>query len=467
MGKSATTGTLALIVLATLYLSDYSVELSLTRFRATLLLLATLFALLTTPARAQWTTPTEALALRQAASNHTAYTLPPDKLKIAQSLFRARTTLHFAGEGWGILQLLLLLALGIPARMRNVAENVTSSRWGQCFLFVLLFLLTITLLNSPLRLYGHHVALTYGLSVQGWGSWVWDQAKSLLLTWIVGSLLVMMLFWVIRRSPKHWWFWFWIPTMAAVLFGVFLSPILVDPMFNKFEPLQQSNPALVAQLERVVARSGVSLPPDRMFFMRASRKVTSLNAYVTGFGPSKRLVLWDTTIAAATPDELAGVFGHELGHYALHHILWGLLITAAMLPLAFFLGQKMTQWLLLHYGSRWHIRSQNDWACLAVLVLVLNVLSFFSEPIENGISRSIEHAADVYGQEAIHGIVADPQTTIQQGFQKLGETSYEDPASHPFVDFWTSSHPPIAERAAFAVAYNPWTEGQHPKYFQP
>ena len=420
---------------------------------------------MTTPWWVQRTTPTEALALRRAAVNRTAYTLPPDKLKPAQELFRARTLLHFGGEGWGILQLVLLLALGVPAQMRNVAENLSKNRWVQGLAYVFLFLLTLTLLNAPLRLYGHHVALAYGLSVQGWGGWAWDQAKGFLLTWFVGSLLVMMLFWVIRKSPKHWWFWFWIPTMAAVLFGVFISPIVVDPMFDKFEPLQHRDPALVAQLEKVVARSGVSLPPDRMFFMQASQKVTSLNAYVTGFGPSKRLVLWDTTIAAATPEELSGVFGHELGHYALHHIVLGLLFTAVLLLVAFFVGQKMALWLLGRFGARWRIRSQNDWAFVAVLALVLNGLNFLSEPIDNAFSRSIEHAADVYGQEVIHGIVADPQTTTQQGFQRLGETSLDDPAPHPFVDFWTSSHPSIADRAAFAATYNPWVAGQHPKYF--
>jgi Zn-dependent protease with chaperone function len=413
----------------------------------------------------QRTTPAEALAFRQAAVDRTAYTLPPDKLKPAHELFRARTILHFGGEGWEILQLVLLLAVGVPAKIRNIAENLTKRRWVQGFLFVFLFLLTTTLLNAPLRVYGHHVAVAYGLSVQGWGSWVWDQAKGFLLTGLVASLLVMVLFWVIRKSPKHWWFWFWIPTMAGVLFGVFISPILVDPLFNKFEPLQQRDPALVAQLEKVVARSGVSLPPDRMFFMQASQKVTSLNAYVTGFGPSKRLVLWDTTIASATPDELSGVFGHELGHYALHHIVLGLLFTAVLLLVAFFLGQKMTVWLLGRFGSQWKIRSQNDLAFVAVLALVLSTLNFFSEPIENAFSRSIEHAADVYGQEAIHGIVADPQTTTEQAFQKLGETSLDDPTPHPFVDFWTSSHPSIADRAAFAAAYNPWVTGQHPKYF--
>ncbi|HTC76735.1 MAG TPA: M48 family metallopeptidase [Edaphobacter sp.] len=434
-------------------------------FRAALLLVVALFALVMMLGRAGGTTPTEALALRQAAVDRTAYTLPPDKMKPAQELFRARTLLHFGGEGWGILQLVLLLVVGMPARMRNVAENLTKNRWGQGFVFVFLFLLAISLLNAPLRVYGHHVALAYRLSVQGWGSWVWDQVKGFLLTWLVASLLVMMLFWVIRKSPRHWWFWFWIPTMAGVLFGVFISPIVVDPLFDKFEPLQQRDPALVSELERVVARSGVSLPPDRMFFMHASQKVTSLNAYVTGFGPSKRLVLWDTTIAAATPGELSGVFGHELGHYALHHIVQGLLFTAALLLVAFYLGQEMTQWLLDRFGGRWGIRSQNDLAFVAVLALVLNVLNFFSEPIDNAFSRSIEHAADVYGQEAIHGIIADPQTTTQQGFQKLGETSLDDPTPHPFVDLWTSSHPSTADRAAFAAAYNPWAKGQHPKYF--
>jgi STE24 endopeptidase len=434
-------------------------------FRTIPLLLAVLFAFSITMAHAQGTTPAEAQALQAAAHDHTSYTLPPAKLQQAKALFRARTALHFAGEGWAILQLILLLALKVPARMRNVAENATRNRWARCFLFVFLFLLVTTLLNAPLRVYGHHVGLSFGLSVQGWGSWALDQLKGFLLTWIVAGLLVMVLFWVIGRSPQRWWFWFWIPTMAAVLFGVFLSPILVDPLFNKFEPLQQRDPALVAQLEKVVARTGVNLPPERMFYMRASQKVTDLNAYVTGFGPSKRLVLWDTTIAASTPDELSGIFGHELGHYALHHITQGIVFSAVLLLGGFYVGQKITQALLRRYGAGWGIRSQSDWACLAVLLLVLQVLSFVTEPLDNAFSRSIEHAADVYGQEVIHGIVADPQATAVSSFQRLGEASLDDPTPHPFVDFWTSSHPSIASRAGFAAAYNPWASGMHPKYF--
>lgn len=436
------------------------------RPRTVLLLVIALAALLTAPG---WinrdVTPAEVQALHQAAHDSTAYMLSPAKLKQAQGLFRTRTILYFAGSLWSIVQLALLLALGIPPRLRNMAVNATRNRLAQCFLFTLLLFGIIALLDAPLAVYGHHLGLRYGLSVQGWPSWLWDQVKSFALAWIVGGFLVLVLFWVIRKSPTRWWFWFWVPAMASVLFGVFVSPVLIDPLFNKFEPLQQSNPALVQQLEKVVARSGISLPPDRMFYMRASSKVTGLNAYVTGFGPSKRLVLWDTTIAHATPDELSSVFGHELGHYVLHHIALGLVFTGLLLLVAFFLGQKLTLWALRRYGPRWRIHSQNDWAALVVMLLVLSVLSFLSAPIENGFSRAIEHAADVYGQEAIHGIVADPQGVTRQAFQRLGEASLEDPTPHPFVQFWTYSHPSIASRAAFAAAYNPWAPGRHQRYF--
>ncbi|WP_035349383.1 M48 family metallopeptidase [Edaphobacter aggregans] len=401
----------------------------------------------------------------EASTAKPAYSLPPEKLQQAIDYSRIRVILDFLGSGWGILQLILLLALGVIARMRNVAVNLSKSRWVQGFTFILLLLLASTLLDLPLDLYGHHAAVAYGQSVQGWGSWAWDAAKSLLLTFVFGGLLVMLLFWVIRRSPTRWWFWFWIPAMVFVLLSVFVAPVLIDPLFNKFEPLAKTNPALVDRLEQVVARGGIEIPAERMFLMKASEKVTTLNAYVTGYGASKRVVVWDNSITKATPDEISFIFGHEMGHYVLNHIPQTLVFLGVLLLVEFYLGYRGIQWLIARYGARWRIPSQNDWGALVVLLLVLAVLSFFSEPIVNGYSRMHEHEADVYGQEAIHGIVADPQTTAQQSFQLLGEMSLTDPNPNPFVEFWTFSHPSVSSRAAFAAAYNPWSPGQHPKYF--
>lgn len=435
------------------------------------LMLSLLFAfgllLYATPA-ALAQTPTEAAALAAqngALQNHAAYTLPPDKLKTAIEYTRKRTILGFAETGWQILQLILILVLGTAAWMGRVAGSAGRNRWLQGYTFFFLFMAITSLLSLPLEMYGHTVSVAYGQSVQHWGSWFGDQAKGFALTYLVGGLLVMLLFFVIGKSPKHWWFWFWIPAMTAVVFGIFVTPIFIDPLFNKFEPLQQSNPALVDRLEQVVARGGITIPPSRMFLMKASEKVTGLNAYVTGIGASKRVVVWDTSIAKATPDEISFIFGHEMGHYVLNHIYKGIAFASGLLLLLFWLGYHSVQWLLKRFGAAWGIAEQQEWAAFVVLMLVLSVLSFLSEPISNGFSRSQEHAADVYGQEAIHGIVANPQQTAQQAFQVLGEQSLVDPNPSPFVEFWTFGHPSISSRAAFAAAYDPWAPGQQPKYF--
>ncbi|WP_213807566.1 M48 family metallopeptidase [Granulicella sp. dw_53] len=411
-------------------------------------------------------TATEAEAQHRASENKQAYTLSGEKLAKAIEYTRKRTVLGFVETGWGIAVLLLLLTLGIAAWMRRTAEGLSGNKWVQGFAFFLLFMAITAVLELPLDMYGHHLSVEYGQSVQHWGSWFGDQAKSFGLSYIFGGLLVMLLFWVIGKSPTRWWFWFWIPAMVAVLFGVFISPIFIDPLFNKFEPLERSNPALVERLEQVVARGGIAIRPERMFLMKASEKVTGLNAYVTGFGASKRVVVWDTSIAKATPDEISFIFGHEMGHYVLNHIYKGIAFTAVVLLVLFWLGYQGMQWLIARYGEAWGVPEQRSWSAFVVLMLVISVFSFLSEPITNGFSRGQEHAADVFGQEAIHGIVKDPQVVAQQAFQVLGEESLTDPNPSPFVEFWTFSHPSIGSRAAFAAAYDPWAPGAQPKYFK-
>jgi len=410
-------------------------------------------------------TPTEARAERFAAHDATAYTLPPGKLEKAVALDGIGMRLDVAGEVWGLAQLALILAVGGAAKMRDWAVGWSKNRWAQGFSFVFLLLLARQVLNLPLGTYGHRTALEYGLSVQGWGSWLADKAKMFGLEWLGGGLLTMLMFRVIRKSPKRWWFWFWIPAVFVVLALVFATPYVIDPLFNQFEPLAKTDPALVQRLEQVVARGGIAIPPERMFLMRASAKSTQLNAYVTGFGASKRIVVWDTTVAKSSPDEISFIFAHEMGHYALGHVVLGVgLSCLGMLPL-FWLGYHGVRLLLARYGTAWGIPSQQDWGALVVLALVLLTLSALSDPIGNGVSRWMEHNADVYGQEAVHGIVADPRAVGVRSFQVLGEDSLDDPTPHPFFEWWFDTHPTTRFRAAFAEAYDPWAAGEEPKYF--
>jgi Zn-dependent protease with chaperone function len=434
--------------------------------RTLLLILVTLSACLARPPGCLAAeTAAEAQASRFAERDRTAYALPPEKLRKAMALERTRILLTVAGTLWTLTQLVLILTLGVAARLRDLALRLSGNRWVQGFAFVFLLVLLLGLCDLPLAIYGHHAALGYGLSVQGWGSWFGDRAKVLGLEWLIGGLLTMLMFWVIRRSPTCWWFWFWIPAVLISVAGVFLTPYVIDPLFNRFEPLASSDPALVAQLERVVARGGLFIPPERMFLMRASAKSTEMNAYVTGFGASKRVVVWDTTIAKSTPDEIAFLFAHEMGHYALNHIPLGVTLACVALLPFFWLGYHGQSWLLRRYGAAWRIPSQQDWAALVVLLLVFTTIATIADPIENAFSRTIEHNADVYGQEAIHGIVTDPRAVARRSFQALGEDSLDDPPPHTLFDLWFDTHPSIRFRAAFAEAYDPWAPGMRPKYF--
>jgi len=416
-------------------------------------------------ARLGGVTATEAKAARFAAQDTTAYALPTAELGKAMALGRIERRMEIAGAVWTPAVLLILLATGWAAQMRDVAVRVSGSRWVQGFAFVGMVLLAMRLLELPLSIYGHGTVLRYGLSVQGWASWLGDMAKGFALEWGIGGLIVVVWMWVVRRTGKWWWMWFWIPAAACVVAAVFVSPYVIDPIFNQFEPLQQADPALVAQLERVVERSGMAIPRERMFLMRASAKSTELNAYVTGFGASKRVVVWDTTVAKSSPDEIAFIFAHEMGHYALGHVALGVALSCAGLLPFFWLGDCGLRALLRRYGAAWRITSFEDWGAVVVLGLVLSVVGVLSEPISNSVSRMMEHDADVYGQEAVHRIVADPQGVGQRSFEVLGEDSLDDPTPHAVFEWWFDTHPTIRFRAAFAERYDPWTAGEHAKYF--
>jgi STE24 endopeptidase len=240
--------------------------------------------------------------------------------------------------------------------------------------------------------------------------------------------------------------------------------VLIEPLFFRFEPLQVKEPELVAQIREVIARGGLEIPVGRMYVMNASEKMNSLNAYVTGIGASKRVVVWDTTIRKMTTPQILFVFGHEMGHYVLGH-MWMLMATVCGTLLVFlFLGYHAMQWALARWGGQWGIRGMDDWASLPVLLLAVSVFGFFAEPVQNSFSRALEHDADIYGLEVIHGLVPNSPEVAAEAFQILGEVSLSDPSPSPFIRFWLYDHPAVADRVRFAAEYDPWDQGQAPRY---
>lgn len=439
------------------------------RLRWLLLSLALLlpFAL---PLQAQSSAPPA--VQNSAAAPASAYSLPPDKLAKAVVLARIRIALEIAGTLWGIGFVWLLLAKGRAARFAGWLEQRIRRRWLQGLAFFAAYLLVSTLASLPLDVVGHAVGLHYGISVQGWLSWTGDQAKGLGLGLLFAPALMLLFNWLVRVAPRLWWLGMWAVAMPMVLLAVFATPVFIDPLFNKFEPLTEHHAALVSKLEAVVARTANHIPPERMFLMKASAKSNGINAYVTGIGASKRYVMWDTATDRLPDDEILFIFGHESGHYMLNHIPQQITISALGVLALLFAGARFAGWLAARKSTAWQLASSD--ATLAPLatrqgfllvLLVLSLLSLILQPATNAVSRHYEHEADVYGQEAIHGLVADPQQTAVSAFNHLGEAWLEDPAPSPLVEFWEYNHPSVQHRADFAAHYNPWAAGGHGRFF--
>jgi STE24 endopeptidase len=416
---------------------------------------------------AQTPTPAQLLMREQPQQlTVTEYSLTPDKLAKAEALYKTRTVLYLADMVFGIAVLWVLLRLRVAPMFRDLAERASTNPFMQALIFVPFLILLIATASLPIEIYGHHISLAYGLSVQGWASWLGDWCKAQGISLVILVPMVFALFWIIRRSPQRWWFYFWLLTLPFLVLLIFVAPVILDPMFNTFEPLAKKQPLLVSEIEKVTQRGGLSIPRDRMFEMEASEKVTTYNAYVTGIGATKRVVVWDNTSRDLTIPETLFVFGHEMGHYVLNHIYKGLAFAAIMLLPGFWLGRRIVLAMLARWGEAWQIRGINDLAALPVLMLTLSLLTFAGEPIGNAFSRHIEHQADIYGLEVTHGLFPNNNAVAASSFQKLGEKSYDYPNPNPLLVFWTYTHPTISDRVRFSLQYDPWHTPAGPKYLK-
>lgn len=402
-----------------------------------------------------------------------AYSLPPGKLAKAIAFNRILNILDIVSGLWGLAVLWLLLATRAAAGLEAWVQRLLRRRWLQGLLFFAVLIALLDVADLPLNLFGHLVSLHYGISVQGWGSWVADHAKALGIA-LAGAPVLLLFNWMVRIARRRYWLWIWVATVPLMVLVTFGEPLL-EPIFDKFEPLAKNHPALVAELEKVVARTGTHIPPDRMFLMMASAKSSGLNAYVSGLGATKRIVVWDTTAGRIPDDEILFIFGHESGHYVLNHIPKMLTGFAIALFFVFWACTHFAAGLARRYGDRWGLYQPNELlerqhilatrAGFVVLLFAVSVAAFLLEPAGNTFSRHFEHQADVYGQEAIHGLVPDPQKTAVSAFDHLGEAWLEDPDPSPLIEFWLYNHPSVKNRANFAAHYDPWAKGGRGEFF--
>jgi len=353
---------------------------------------------------------------------------------------RARSDAYFEGGYWlilwdflyGAVISLLLLNLRWSAAMRDVAEHITRFKPLQTFVYWTEYSVVTFVLGAPLAIYEGFVREhKYGLATQTFGPWAWDQTKGLLIGIVLGGLMVMALFGIVRRLPRTWWLWGSIFTLGFTIFTVLIGPVYLQPIFNKITRL---NDPKITQPILSMARANAINAKD-VYQIDASRQTTRMSANVSGFGQTMRITLNDNLLRRGSREEIQAVMGHEMGHYVLNHIYKDLLLFFPIVIIGGFALLKWSlDWSLQRWGERWRIRGIGDVAVVPLVVLILSIIGFVGTPIFNTHSRTEEREADMYGVNASRQPDGFAQAAIH-----LGE--YRKMRPGPVEEFIFYDHP--------------------------
>lgn len=380
----------------------------------------------------------------------------PEPTPDAISFYESGNALWIIQFIWSLVVPGLLLFTGFSAKLRSFCNRRTSIWFWQVGLFALILLLVVALLNLPLDFYSNYLRPhSYEMSNMSLGRWFEHFLIGTAIATILGVILVWILYAIIKKSPKRWWLYFGLLTFPLGVFLVIIQPIWIAPLFNKFEPMKDSE--LKGKIMELAERSGIG--ESRIFVVDMSEDTKAMNAYVTGIGTSKRIVIWDTTLKGLDNNEILFVVGHEIGHYVLHHLWWGLLANTVTSVVILYIVYLISCWMLKRLPRRVGIMELRDVASLPLILLVYAFASTVLSPITNLYSQSIEHDADIYGLE-----LTQLNHAAAIGFVKLQYNNLGYPWPGEFYMLFRTGHPSIGARITFFNKYKPWCEGKPIKY---
>lgn len=378
-----------------------------------------------------------------------------------RAYWTTKTVIGLFGLVWSVVVGLLLLFARWSAGMRDFADRVSGARYVRVLVYFALFLLITTAFDFPLAWYsGFFLEHKYALTDQSFGAWLGEQGKDLAVSLVLFGVvpLLMLAYAAIAKSPRRWWLWLAIGTIPLAIGITLIQPIWIDPLYNKFVPLQ--NQELKAKILALAEKADI--PSRNVYQVDKSKQTKKYNAYVNGFGASQRIVLWDTTLKGMKDDEILFVMGHEMGHYKLKHIWKGIAFYAVLAFALFYLSWVGTRWAVARFGDRWGFHELSDIASLPLLLVTLSLVSLVAQPLANGFERSLEHEADVFGLE-----VTQTNDAGARAFIKLGSQNKSNPEPPAALKYFSYTHPPLIERVRFALSYKPWEEGKPNRAFKP
>jgi len=364
---------------------------------------------------------------------------------------RAQSNAYFEGGYWLLLWdflltvfvMWLLLHLRWSARMRSVAERITRFRPLQTAMYWIQFILLTSVLTFPMTVYEGYVREhKYGLLNQTFGAWMRDQSIALAATVILGAILVIPLFGLVRRLGKAWWVWGAALTIVFFAFVSLIEPVYIAPLFNKYTKL--ADPRVKDPILSMARANGI--PATDVYEFDASEQSNRVSANVGGFANTLRISLNDNLLKRCTLPEIETTMGHEMGHYVLNHEYKGLVMIGVVIVIGFaFLNWGVT-YSLARWGEAWGIREITDVAVLPLAAIVFSVYLLLMTPVTNTITRTMEFEADMYGLNAARQ--PDGEANVDM---LLGEYRKLDPS--PIEEFIFFDHPSGRTRITAAMRW--------------
>jgi STE24 endopeptidase len=363
---------------------------------------------------------------------------------------------------WGVGTLLsllipaLILFTGLSAGIRNVAQRI-GRRWLLTVaVYALIFVLVMSLLTLPLAYYsGYLREHAYGLSNQTVGRWIGDWLKGVAVSGLGLALVLWIPYLLLRKSPRRWWLYTGLAAIPLAALMLVITPVWVDPLFNEYVPMKDK--ALEARILALAERAGVR--GSRVYQVNKSADTKAVNAYVTGMGRTKRIVLWDTILAKLEPNQVLFVTAHEMGHFVLRHTLAFILGAALITTLSLYVVHRVAGRLIARFSERFGFERLSDVASFPLLLLLGSIVTLILTPAVLAFTRYQEHEADRFALEITRDNRAAATT-----FVRLQEDNLLVPRPGTLYMLWRGSHPSLGDRVDFANHYRPWEEAKELRY---
>ncbi len=310
------------------------------------------------------------------------------ELTLSQDYSRVKNLLFFLATPLEWIILLFVLVLGISKKFEKWSKETTKISVLQVAIYFFYLSLLTTVLALPMQWIGRKVSVDYGISTQSTQSWIKDHVIDFWVNYATMLLIVTVLLWLIRKFPKRWWLAGWALSVPFTIFLTFVQPVVIDPLYNDFSTLK--NKELETKILAMADKADI--PSEHVYEVNMSEKTNSLNAYVTGIGKNLRIVMWDTTLQQLKDKEILFIMAHEMGHYVMKHIYWGVASYIFISFIGMYVISRILNMCIRKWGDTPQISKMACFSILPLFFLISSLLSFASQPATNYVSRIEERA---------------------------------------------------------------------------